>query len=132
MKLQIKNNIYINLLKKTNQMKIKTTKSAIKQGFYTVISIGYCDLQNLLNYVSPFAYSAGINGWACDYYEIGNVCISTGYSPIGQSVNSDLIREYDTKAEKIKFNNSLDYSEKKVQVTYLLNEFIEKATIINK
>lgn len=108
-------------------MKLKTTKTAIKQGFNTVISIGYCDLQNLLDYISPFAYSAGIYGWSCDYYEIGNVCISTGYQPIGQSINYDLIREYETRAEKIKYNSSLDYSEKKAQVTELLNEFIKKA-----
>ena len=108
-------------------MKLQTTKKAINNNFSEIIKIGYCDLQNLLEYSGPFAYSAGLYGWSCDYYEIGNVCISTGYQPIGESVNFELIREYETKAEKIRYDNSLDYSERKAQISELLNEFINKA-----
>lgn len=108
-------------------MKLQTTKKAINSNFSKIIRIGYCDLQNLLEYSTPFAYSAGLYGWACDYYEIDNVCISTGYQPIGKHVNYELIKEYETKAEKIRYNNSLEYSERKAQISELLNEFIKKA-----
>ena len=29
-----------------------------------------------------FAYSSRAEGWACDYYTIDNVLISTGYAPL--------------------------------------------------
>lgn len=83
-------------------MKLKTTKSAVKNNFYYILSIGYCDAQRLLNYEKAFGYSAGVYGWACDYYEIEGVCISTGYSPLSDKNmkgNYNLVREYEAKAE---------------------------------
>ena len=52
-------------------MKLQTTKKQIRQNFNTVLSIGYCDAQYLLDCKNPFAYSAGVYGWSCDYYQIG-------------------------------------------------------------
>lgn len=77
-------------------MKLKTTKKEIRQGYSKIIRVGYCDLQHLLTYRSPFAYSTRVEGWACDYYDVNGVCISTGYSPIGQKVDYDIIKKYDT------------------------------------
>lgn len=41
-------------------MKYKTTAKELKEGYYKIISVGYCDLQSLLSYKSPIAYSKGI------------------------------------------------------------------------
>ena len=82
-------------------MKFKTTKKAIRENYFSILSIGYCAAQNLLYYENPIAYSAGVYGWACDYYYIDNVLISTGYSPIqskGTNASYELITELDKKA----------------------------------
>ena len=105
-------------------MKLKTTKSAIKNGFNTVISIGYCDAQYLLYYKNPFAYSAGVYGWACDYYEIGNKCISTGYAPIGEKLDYKLLGEYEKKAQAIVLDFAMDHATKEQKVDELLNELL--------
>lgn len=101
-------------------MKLKATKKQMKDNFYRIISIGYCDAQYLLKYEKPFAYSAGIYGWACDYYDIDGVLISTGYSTIGNKNTKDnykIIEEYEKKASK------LDNKEKNRQ---LLKELINR------
>ena len=80
-------------------MKLKATKRSIREGYNKIVNVGYCDLQALLNYKEPFAYSAGLYGWACDYYDIDGVCISSGYQPIGdKKFNYDLMRELENKA----------------------------------
>ena len=104
-------------------MKFKTTKKAIKQSFDTILSIGYCNAQHLLKYESVFAYSAGVEGWACDYYEVGNVCISTGYAPTGISVNYDLLKKYELQAEEIAYNNELNWKQQKQIIYDLLVQF---------
>ena len=110
-------------------MKFKTTKADIKQGYYYIIGIGYCQAQNLLHYKYPVAYSAGVYGWSCDYYEINSVCISTGYNYINNkntNYNYELLKEYDNKACSIICNNSIDYKNKMDLVDALLIEFTEK------
>lgn len=110
-------------------MKLKTTKKQIKENSRKIISIGYCAAQTLLKYSEPFAYSAGVYGWACDYYNIDGVIISTGYAPIGEQVDYSLITEYDQKAHKIVYDNyDVDYETKKKQVSELLSEFTQKVT----
>ena len=62
-------------------MKIKATKKSIIQQSSRVLAVGYCALQTLLKYKSPFAYT-GAYGWSCDYYDAGDgLIISTGYAP---------------------------------------------------
>lgn len=107
--------------------KLKVSKKQIKENSNKILAIGYCSLQALLHYSQPFAYSAGSCGWACDYYDIDNVVISTGYSTIGESVNHDLVKEYEQKASTIVWGNySESYESKKEKVTQLLSEFIKK------
>lgn len=81
--------------------KIKTTKREMKNN-YRILSFGYCDVQSLLAYESPVAYSAGVYGWSCDYYDIDGVIICTGYSPITTKNMKDLsydeVREWEAKA----------------------------------
>lgn len=103
-------------------MKLKATKSEIKSGYYRILSIGYCDAQYLLKYKNAFGYSAGVYGWACDYYDIDGVCISTGYSPLAdKNMKHDykLVREYEQKA----------IGATKEEIDVLLKELIEKLTV---
>jgi hypothetical protein len=99
--------------------KIKTTKKEMKQN-YRILGVGYCEIQTLLKYQNPVAYSSGVYGWACDYYYIDDVIISTGYSYIDNKNMKDdynLIKEYEKKARSL--NN-------KEEVNNLLFELISK------
>jgi hypothetical protein len=111
-------------------MKYKTTKKEMKNRFNQIIKVGYENLQFLLKFVDPFAYSTRSEGWACDYYNINGVLISTGYAPM-ESKNTkkhgyDFIREYDDKAREIACNYNLSYEQQKDQVMKLLDEFIKE------
>ena len=106
-------------------MKEKVSKKEIKENFRNVISVGYCDLEYLLNFKSPEYYSCGVYGWSCDYYVINNnTIISTGYSPIGNISNYELTREYDKKARDI--GHSVGYEEKEKKLNELLDEYVNK------
>ena len=83
-------------------MKYKTTAKELKEGYYKIISAGYCDLQSLLSYKSPVAYSKGIYGWNFDVYDIDGVAIATGYRgmPSKHSKNDyKLMREFEEKSK---------------------------------
>lgn len=105
-------------------MKIETTKKAIRNGSRTLLSIGYCEAQNLLYYKNPFAYSHGVDGWSCDYYHVGNVIVSTGYSPIGQHIHYDIVRDLEKQAEAIVNDYSLPYDVKVEKIDALLELLI--------
>lgn len=67
--------------------KTKRTLKGLKAQGYTVFKVGYCNLQHLLKYTEPFGYATRLEGWACDYYLLGNnIVISTGYSPKGNDL----------------------------------------------
>ena len=109
-------------------MLLQVRKKDILSSNERVLKVGYCQLQSLLNYESRFGYSSSnVNGWSCDYYKIDDVIISTGYNPIGQSVNYDFLKHYELQAQKVIYNYELSYEERKKQVNELLNEFITKA-----
>ena len=109
-------------------MEFKTTKKQIKDNYSSILKIGYCELQALLSYESPIAYNAGVYGWNCDFYKLNDVIICEGYRPIGQKVDYNLVRETESRAEKIKYNNMLTSEERRAQMTELLNDFIKQAT----
>ena len=111
-------------------MKTQVTKKQVRENFNTILSIGYCDAQYLLYFKTPFAYSAGVYGWRCDYYQVGNVCISTGYAPIGTPVNYSLLEELESKARLLLKDYKLSYSDKEKQLNELLNELIN--SVLNK
>jgi hypothetical protein len=83
-------------------MKFKTTKKNMEQNYSRIANVGYCTLQNLLNYESPIAYSSGTYGWNGDYYEVEGVLIATGYRSLPKTTlegfTYDIAREYDKKA----------------------------------
>ena len=113
-------------------MKLQTTKSNIRNNFCTVLTAGYCEIQYLLNSCNAFAYSAGVYGWSCDFYQpsakYSGVCIATGYNTErigGKRINYELVKEYEQKAHEL----VLDYSQmnKREALNALIDEFIEKA-----
>lgn len=107
-------------------MKFKTTQKAVKEGYRNIIRIGYCDLQYLLYYKNPVAYTSGGYGWNADIYDVGcGVAICTGYRPFGNvKIDYELVREYDEKAEKIICNLKIENA--KEELDKLLKEFLEK------
>ena len=106
-------------------MKYKTTRKEIKEN-YTVLKVSYCGLQSLFNCIEPFAYSTRAEGWACDYYYIGdNIVVSTGYAPIGTPVNYETCRKYEKRAEEI-ISRIWNYEERRDALDALIEEFIKE------
>ena len=102
-------------------MKYKTTAKVVKEGYYRIISVGYCDLQGLLSYKSPESYTCGYYGWNFDVYNIDGVAIATGYRGMpskNSKADYKLIREYEAKAE----------GKTAEEKDALIKEFIAKAT----
>lgn len=110
-------------------MKFKTTSKQIKNGYNKILSISYGGAQSLLRFENAAAYACGVYGWNYDVYTFGNVGICTGYRSMpGASVDYDLLKDYETRAEKIINNYEISYDERRERVTALLREFIKKAT----
>lgn len=112
-------------------MKLRATKKEMREGYDKVLRIGYCNAQNLLWGEEPFAYSTGRYGWCCDYYDIGGVLISTGYSPLeSKGMKSDYrrIQEYDKRAEEIRYGNE-DFDTQRQQTRELLEAMLSEMRI---
>ena len=117
-------------------MKYKTTKTAINNGYYYKICVGYCDMQHLLNFENANAYTCGVYGWNADIYDIGdiipwNACIVTGYRPFGNiRIDYDKLRKAEKAAEKIQYDYKTDWNKRKAKVrrilVKLLTETIEE------
>ena len=61
-------------------MKMEMTRNQIADlPVDKIVTVGACELQDLLSGVDPIGYNAGICGWNYDVYVIGDVCILTGY-----------------------------------------------------
>ena len=109
-------------------IKLKATKKEMREGCYYILSVGYCSMQSLLNKQRPFAYSSRAEGWACDYYEVDEVLISTGYAPLSNKnmkCDYSLIREYENKALEID-SLFLPREERKAKKEALLKELVNK------
>ena len=111
--------------------KIKTTKKAMNESYNKIVSIGYCNAQNLLHYEDAYTYCSRTEGWSCDNYNVNDTLISTGYAPItSKNVNCsyDIVKKYDTAAEAIIYNHELSYEDQKAKVKLLLTEFVKEIT----
>lgn len=107
-------------------VKLKATKKEMKEGYYYILSVGYCGIQSLLNEQRPFAYSSRAEGWACDYYEVDDVLISMGYAPLSNKnmiEDYSIIKEYENKALKID-ELRLPCDERKAKKEALLKEML--------
>lgn len=109
-------------------MKYKTTQKAIKENYSKIIKVGYCDLQNLLNFKSPIAYTCGKYGWNADIYDIGGVAIVTGYRSFGNiEPDYNTCRKYENKTEELRCSN-IDYDKRIEQLNEMIIEFIKEVT----
>ena len=106
-------------------MKYKTTAKAIREGYFKIISIGYCRAQNLLAPFSPVAYTCGIYGWNFDLYEFNGVAICTGYRgmPKGGDYDYKQLKFFEKKAEEIRCSKA-PYEEQKKKIRELLRDFL--------
>ena len=104
-------------------MKEKVTKKEIRTTNARIICVPYCALQSLLATETPFAYSTRREGWACDYYQIPReICISTGYAPIGKHMDYDFLDSYEKAARKI-CEETWEYQERKRRLDALIEDF---------
>jgi len=108
-------------------MKFKISKKDINKRFLNVLHVHADEIYNLLYFKNAFAYSVRAEGWACDYYEIGNFCLCSGDSPIGQKCNRDLEKIFEAKAKKIKQSKFFKDETKAKKINALLWEFANKA-----
>lgn len=106
-------------------MKYRTSQKEIKANFGVVVSCGYCDLQNLFNYENAESYTCGVYGWNADIYSFGGTAIVTGYRPFGKRLDYDKVREFDKKAEHIRYDSSIPYEDRKPMIDELVEEFIQ-------
>ena len=105
-------------------MKCKVTMREVRNNYRNIVAIGYCEMQALLSYETPFAYSAGVYGWNCDYYDIDGVCISTGYRPIGRHIDYEKLQEAEKAAQEIWDNYGLDYASRAIRVKDVLRALL--------
>ena len=111
-------------------MKFKATRKAMKESYNRIAKISYCNAQFLLKYIEPIAYSTRAEGWACDYYDIKGVLISTGYAPIepkNTNCTYDIVRLYDDKARDVIYSKE-DWKVQAEKVNALVVEFIAEIT----
>lgn len=105
-------------------MKFKTTRKAVVAGSARLVSAGYCDLQTLLRYHSPIAYTSGVYGWNFDVYEVHGLTICTGYRGMpGRTANN--VRKYEEAARNAL--ERLDWREAEAEIERLLAEFCVQA-----
>lgn len=102
------------------KMKFKTTQKAIRNGYRRVFAVGDADLQYLLTFENPMAYNSGVYGWNCDIYDFGNIAITTGYRPFGESLPYELVEEFNLRAKDILTDSKLEYTERKKLILSLL------------
>lgn len=106
-------------------LKTKTTRKNIKESYSTIISVGYCNLQNLLACESERYYCTRAEGWACDIYIFGDTAISTGYDSFGNIKPSyELQMKYDEAAKKIRSDYSIEWEDKEKLLKNLIADFI--------
>lgn len=60
-------------------MKTKITIKTVRDDPRAKIAVGYCELQDVLYWLIPEGYNAGIYGWNFDAYGTDTAVITTGY-----------------------------------------------------
>lgn len=108
--------------------KVRVTKKEMKDNKY-IVSIGYCQASTLLRYVEPIAYSTGIYGWSCDYYNVNGVIISVGYNTLNNKntkATYEMINKYEKMARRID-DSITDFDIKFKKINKLLVKFVEES-----
>ena len=112
--------------------KLKVSKKSIRDNEYRIMGVGYCEMQFLLRYQNAIAYSSGVYGWSCDYYEVNGVVISTGYSYVrDKNMDSDykLVKYYNELARTVQDNLHLSYEERVNETNALLLALVKKCEV---
>lgn len=109
-------------------MKFKTTKKAAMEGYEKVIQVGHCKLYELLRLHDPVAYTAGVDGWHADVYEVNRqVAIVMGGQSFGNVKPSyEVIEKYEKQAHEILKSSKWDMARDELEK--LIEEFIEEVT----
>ncbi|WP_448973282.1 hypothetical protein [Oribacterium sp.] len=109
-------------------MKFRTTKKAVMQGYDNIIQVGYCKLYELLRLSDAVAYTAGIDGWHADVYEVNRqTVIVTGGQSFGNIKPSyEVMEKYEKQAHEILKSNKWDTARDELEK--LINEFVEEVT----
>lgn len=107
-------------------MEIRITKKEARENFTNLYAVRYGGLQNLLRDEVKMAYSCGVYGWSCDYFQLTgkngqNLTISTGYSPVGKIIPISITEKYDQKVIEICRTSSKNKAQK---IKRLINKFI--------
>ena len=115
-------------------MKYKTTDREQRANNDTIISFGYCEIQNIERYLRANAYTCGIYGWRADFYEFTGFTISTGYQPLsyyfsklnakrGEFIKKEILKlEKKLAARKYAWQKSGDWDKGRKAI----NKIIEK------
>jgi hypothetical protein len=107
-------------------MKKKYTKRDVRNNSVTILAIGYCKAYTLFPEGDAYGYSAGSDGWDCDYHMVfannGGVTISTGYRTIGTHVNPDIVAEYEREAREAR--ETMEYEEYREALYKLQKKFV--------
>lgn len=131
--IDIQKNIYGGFI----MSKANVTNKWVKEK-YTCISIGYCDLQNLLKFESPIYYTCGVYGWNYDVYAglpsvpgHYNIAICTGYRGMPENTKTakekhSIIRKYEEKAMKFYNDNwkTMDYEDIRTVFQGYIKDFL--------
>jgi hypothetical protein len=105
--------------------KARTTKKAMKEKWGNrLFFVPDGTMQYFGGVVEATAYSTRVEGWACDYYEFGDFCLSEGYSPAGKRIMDydDCVPFY--KASREIKHRYLPHEEEEKLFKNLLADFI--------
>lgn len=107
-------------------MKTRVTRTQIKSMSDLILRVKGCGLYYLFCYDSPDFYSTRSEGWACDYYYMGDkVYVSTGDAPIGVKVPYEITKKYNDAAKDILDKiPSTEEEERKVRLWELQGAFL--------
>lgn len=111
-------------------MKQFITKKYIMNNYKNILCVPYCDLQFLLNFKDPDYYHAGVYGWNCDIYYVGNdTCIVTGYRPFGNIKTKYTTNKKYNEAAKTLIDNCVYFvndTETEEQINNLIKQYVNE------
>lgn len=119
-------------------MKFKASKKEVKDYYYSILEVPYCELQFLLRNKEAESYNAGYYGWNCDNYKLEGtkriLLVSTGYNPIAdKNISKEIlknkykiIKKYESKAEKLNHNHKYTWQQIAKKLDNLIIKFVDE------
>lgn len=113
-----------------NNMKI--TKEWIKENFDSILRIGYCQLDNVLENVNNLhfvGHTESVYGWNADIYSFyhngKSIAIVTGYSSFGKKCNYEIVEKYNNIGRLI-LPDIYDIEERQRIAELIVSDFIDE------